>query len=60
MIALWVCGTCTILFGTMRLAGILRISREEELAGLDKSRHGGYAYDIKGSQDEPSSKALEV
>merc|ERR1712157_567745 len=37
MIALWVSGTCTILFGTMRLAGILRISEEEEVTGLDIS-----------------------
>lgn len=46
MIMLWVCGTCSILFGVMRLAGILRISQEEEEIGLDISHHGGSAYEI--------------
>ena len=45
MVAIWSMGMGSIVFGSMRLAGILRISPEEEHAGLDASHHGGSAYD---------------
>ena len=41
----------SIVFGAMKLAGILRITSEQEHKGLDVSYHGSAAYDdtIDGS-----------
>jgi len=37
--------TCsTILFGTLSALGILRVAEEDEVRGLDESKHGGSAY----------------
>jgi len=41
---LWVGGTTTILFGTLKATNMLRVSKEVEEAGLDVSKHGGNAY----------------
>jgi len=44
--------TCGLMFYLMSRAGILRISREEELAGMDTSHHGGLAYSwIRGEEE---------
>jgi Amt family ammonium transporter len=43
-IAAWVCFWTGLLFYCLRLARQLRISPEEEQAGLDVSKHGGSAY----------------
>ncbi|XP_077236839.1 ammonium transporter 1 member 3-like [Tasmannia lanceolata] len=40
----WVSVTMGPLFYVLHKLGLLRISREEEVAGLDISSHGGYAY----------------
>eukprot|EP00798_Chlamydomonas_sp_ICE-L_P027924 gene27924-2530_t len=40
----WVCGNMVPLFYTLKWFGVLRISPEEEQAGLDISKHGGSAY----------------
>jgi len=41
---LWVTTTSAILFFALKMAGIFRVSLEEEAAGLDVSKHGGTAY----------------
>ncbi|KAK7813826.1 ammonium transporter 1 member 3 [Quercus suber] len=48
----WVSLTMGPLFYGLHKLGILRISPEEEIAGLDISRHGGYAY-AHQEEDQP-------
>lgn len=43
-ITAWVCGLMGIFFTIFKLLGWLRISANEEYAGLDVSKHGGSAY----------------
>ena len=45
-IAIFVLVTSGIMFGAIRSAGLLRVSEEEELAGLDLSEHGSPGYDL--------------
>lgn len=44
VICVWAFATMFILFSIMKAAGILRVSAEEEQAGLDISEHGMQAY----------------
>ncbi|KAJ3680747.1 hypothetical protein LUZ60_015236 [Juncus effusus] len=44
IILVWVSVTMAPLFYMLQKMGLLRISMDEELAGLDISNHGGYAY----------------
>lgn len=44
VICIWAFATMFILFSIMKAAGILRVSPEEEQAGLDISEHGMQAY----------------
>jgi len=46
---LWVCTLSCLIFGTMKLLGIFRVSQEEEDAGADISKHGGAAYVVEGA-----------
>lgn len=43
-IAGWALGTSLVLFFALKAVGQLRVNSEEELAGLDISEHGMYAY----------------
>lgn len=43
-IAAFVGASSFVLFSTMKAAGVLRVSLEEEITGLDKSEHGTSAY----------------
>lgn len=45
----WSLVTSIILFGLLQYYGILRVSKEEELIGLDISKHNEIAYPIIGS-----------
>ena len=41
---LWVSVTSCCMFGALRLGGMLRVSADQEDAGMDASKHGGSAY----------------
>ena len=47
-----------LLFGTLRAAGLLRVSEEEELAGLDLSEHGAPGYDMGLDVHTPATTVL--
>jgi Amt family ammonium transporter len=42
----WVMVTCFVLFGILRAAGLLRVSEEDEVEGLDFSEHAATAYQL--------------
>lgn len=44
VIPVWAFATCFVLFSVLKAAGILRVSAEDELRGLDISEHGEEAY----------------
>lgn len=48
-IIVWVGVTCTIMFMIMKLLGVLRVTPEEEIAGLDISEHGVSGYEFSQS-----------
>lgn len=52
-IATWVCGLMGIFFSILKALGVLRISAEEEQAGLDVSKHGGSAYNFDHGLNKP-------
>ncbi len=47
-IPLWAFATSFVLFTVLKAVGMLRVSPEEEQAGLDISEHGMGAYDLPG------------
>nr|AAS55466.1 putative ammonium transporter [Chlamydomonas reinhardtii] len=49
----WVFGLMLLLFGGLKAVGLLRISAEEEQAGLDVSKHGGSAYNYDHGLGKP-------
>lgn len=44
VIAAWVSVTMAPLFLALNKLGLLRVSAEDEMAGMDQTRHGGFAY----------------
>jgi Amt family ammonium transporter len=48
VIPLWAFGTSFVLFSIIKAMGLLRVSPEDEQAGLDLSEHGMGAYDLPG------------
>ncbi|GIL66220.1 hypothetical protein Vafri_19828 [Volvox africanus] len=49
----WVFGLMSLLFAVLKFCKILRISAEEEQAGLDVSKHGGSAYNYDHGLGKP-------
>ncbi|GLC40105.1 hypothetical protein PLESTB_000882500 [Pleodorina starrii] len=49
----WVFGLMSILFAALKAVKLLRISAEEEQAGLDVSKHGGSAYNYDHGLGKP-------
>ena len=41
----WVSICCIVLFGTLKVTGLFRVTEEEEIVGMDISHHGGSAYE---------------
>ena len=56
--ALWVGGTTAILFFSLAMMGLLRVSEDEEEQGLDVSEHEGPSYVIAGSFGGPAVKVV--
>eukprot|EP00803_Ostreobium_quekettii_P002948 evm.model.scf_2798.3 EVM.evm.TU.scf_2798.3 scf_2798:13298-18695(+) len=54
-IGLWTCSISCVMFLTLRAFGLLRVSQDQELTGLDISRHGGAAFTYGG--EDPVSVA---
>lgn len=55
--AAWTLAHMIPFFYGMRALGLLRVAEEEELMGLDRSHHGGSAYDTDlGGVDKLSAK----
>lgn len=51
----WVTATMGPLFYGLHKLKLLRISREDEMAGMDLTRHGGFAYVYHDDEDDGSS-----
>lgn len=52
----WAFATSTILFFTLNVLGMFRVSEEEEMDGLDKSHHGGAAYNNEVQKIDTNSE----
>jgi Amt family ammonium transporter len=48
VICAWAFVTMLALFMILKVVGLLRVSQEEEMAGLDVSEHGMHAYGVDG------------
>ncbi|XP_069178769.1 putative ammonium transporter 1 [Procambarus clarkii] len=61
-IVAWSGGLCLVMFGSLRLLGVLRVPPEMEIAGMDILKHGEPAYPAEAwleSQYDGSVKAQE-
>ncbi|KAF3517716.1 hypothetical protein DY000_02060784 [Brassica cretica] len=54
----WVSATMGTLFFILKKMKLLRISAEDEMAGMDMTRHGGFAYMYY--DDDESHKAIQL
>ncbi|KAF5813780.1 putative ammonium transporter AmtB-like domain, ammonium/urea transporter [Helianthus annuus] len=57
----WVSATMAPLFYALKKLNLLRVSKEDEMQGMDMTRHGGFAYiyhDEDGSSHSPPGFAM--
>ena len=47
IVAVWVLTTTGILFSALKAMGLLRVSAEEEMEGLDVAEHGSAGYGVE-------------
>ena len=59
VIAGWVSATMGTLFFILKKLDLLRISEKDEMAGMDMTRHGGFAYMYYDNDDE-SHRATQL
>ncbi|KAL0718841.1 hypothetical protein Bca4012_068164 [Brassica carinata] len=59
VIAGWVSATMGTLFFILKKLDLLRISEKDEMAGMDMTRHGGFAY-MYYDNDEESHRATQL
>ncbi|KAK8657225.1 hypothetical protein V6N13_035476 [Hibiscus sabdariffa] len=52
----WVSATMGSLFYFLNKFGLLRISAEDEMVGMDLTRHGGLAYNYSDEEEDESNK----
>ncbi|GFY81458.1 ammonium transporter 1;1 [Actinidia rufa] len=55
----WVSATMGPLFFVLHKLNLLRISAEDEMAGMDLTRHGGFAY-VYHDDDEPNKNGIQM
>lgn len=60
IVMIWTLALITPLFAVMKFAGILRISRAEEIIGNDVSKHGGVAYPIDATVAAEKAAETEI
>lgn len=54
----WVTATMGPLFFGLHLLGLLRVPPDEEIAGMDMTKHGGSAYNVDNASAPPEGVAL--
>ena len=59
MIIGWVSATMGPLFFVLHKLKLLRISSEDEMSGMDMTRHGGFAY-IYHDDDETNKHGIQL
>ena len=60
VITLWTAGLIGPFFLIMKVLGLLRISREEEIVGNDVSKHGGTAYPVDPVDQAEKDAAAKI
>ena len=67
IITVWTVGLCSIMFGSLKWLGLLRVDRQSEIVGMDIVKHGEPAYpvsayggDYRHLHDKTSKKGSSV
>ena len=52
VISVWTMGLCSLMFGILKLLGLLRVDRQTEILGMDVVKHGEPAYPVAAYGDD--------